>query len=77
MLSGSSEKEEEQSFEAVTDEYGIYTFTNTPYGEYILYWKPEGYQHWIRRLSENSDITLVPGRPVAVRDIETNVKTVN
>ncbi|MBI5150288.1 MAG: hypothetical protein HZA28_05920 [Candidatus Omnitrophica bacterium] len=77
LLTGSSEKEEEQSFEAVSDEYGIYTFTNIPFGEYILYWKPEGSENWIRRLSENPDITLVPGRPVAVRDIETNVKTVN
>jgi hypothetical protein len=77
MFSGSNEKEEEQSFEATTDEFGLYTFTNVPYGEYILYWKPEGNESWIRRLSENPDITLVPGRPVAVRDIETNVRTVN
>lgn len=77
LLTGSNEKEEEQSFEAVSDKYGIYTFTNIPYGEYILYWKPEGSENWIRRLSENPDITLAPGRPVAVRDIETHVKTVN
>lgn len=77
MFSGSQEKEEEQSFEAITDEFGLYTFKNVPYGEYILYWKPEGFGNWIRRLSENPDITLVPGRPVAVRNIETNVRTVN
>ena len=77
MFSGSQEEEEDQSFEAITDEFGLYTFKNVPYGEYILYWQPEGHQHWIRRLSENPDITLVPGRPVAVRNIETNVRTVN
>lgn len=77
MFSGEKEEEEQQSFEAVTDEHGLYTFTNVPYGEYILYWKPEESDHWIRRLSENPDITLVPGRPASVRDIETNVKTVN
>lgn len=78
MFSGSEEEEEEErSFEATTDEFGLYTFANVPYGEYILYWKPEGHEHWIRRLSENPDITLIPGRPVAVRDIEANVRTVN
>lgn len=77
MLSGATEEEAEDSFEAVTDEHGIYTFTNTPYGEYILFWQPEGSESWIRRLSENPDITLIPGRPVAVRDIEANVRTVN
>lgn len=77
LLSGSKEGKEESSFEAVTDEYGIYTFTNIPYGEYILYWKPKGSEHWIRRLSENPDIVLVPGQPVSVRNIETSVKTVN
>ncbi len=77
MFSGSMEEEEKQTFESVTDEFGLYTFKNVPYGEYILYWKPEGSQSWIRRLSENPDITLVPGRPVAVRNIETNVRTVN
>jgi|GEM_PF-3024280 len=69
--------QEQKSFESITDEQGIYTFTNVPYGEYILYWQPEGSEQWIRRLSENPDITLVPGRPVSVRNIETNVKTVN
>ena len=77
ILSGSGEKMDKESFEAVTDEHGIYTFTDIPYGEYILYWKPAGVTHWIRRLSENPDSTLVPGRPVSVRDIETNVRTVN
>ncbi len=67
----------QQSFESITDEQGIYTFTNVPYGEYILYWQPAGSEQWIRRLSENPDITLMPGRPVSVRNIETNVKTVN
>jgi len=67
----------QQSFESVTNEQGIYTFTNVPYGEYVLYWQPEGSEQWIRRLSENPDITLMPGRPVSVRNIETNVKTVN
>lgn len=77
LFSGSEEGKEKQSFESVSDEHGIYTFTNVPYGEYILYWKPEGSKDWIRRLSENPDIALVPGRPVSVRNIETNVKTVN
>ena len=77
LLTGSTEKEEEQSFEAVSDKYGIYTFANIPFGEYILYWRPEGTNDWIRRLSENPDITLAPGRPVTVRDIEANVRTVN
>ncbi len=77
MFSGSEEKEEEESFKAITDEFGLYTFKNVPYGQYILYWKPKGSKNWIRRLSENPDITLVPGRPVAVRNIETNIRTVN
>ena len=77
LLSGSEEKAEKESFEAVTDEHGLYTFADIPYGEYILYWKPEGSENWIRRLSENPDIALAPGRPVAVRNIETAVKTVN
>lgn len=77
IFAGSGEKMDKESFGAVTDEHGIYTFTDIPYGEYILYWKPAGVTHWIRRLSENPDITLVPGRPVSVRDIETNVRTVN
>ncbi len=67
----------QQSFESITNEQGIYTFTNVPYGEYILYWQPAGSGQWIRRLSENPDITLMPGRPVSVRNIETGVKTVN
>ena len=77
MFSGIQEEEEEQSFEAITDEFGLYTFKNIPFGEYILYWQPEGSKNWIRRLSENPDITLVPGRPIAVLDIEANVRTVN
>ena len=77
LLSGSNTEKAEQSFEAVSDEHGIYTFTSIPYGEYILYWKPEGQENWIRRLSENPDITLVQGRPVAMHDIEANVRTVN
>ena len=77
LLSGSNAEKAEQSFEAVSDEHGIYTFTDIPYGEYILYWKPEGQEQWIRRLSENPDITLIQGRPVAMHDIEANVKTVN
>ncbi len=77
LFSGSETGKEEQSFEAVSDEHGVYTFTNVPYGEYILYWKPEGSEHWIRRMSENPDIALVPGRPVSVRNIETNIRTVN
>ncbi len=77
LLSGSNTEKAEQSFEAVSDEHGIYTFTNIPYGEYILYWQPEGQDQWIRRLSENPDITLIPGHPAAMRDIEANVKTVN
>lgn len=77
MFSDSGGKEE-KTFEAATDAKGIYTFTNVPYGEYILYWKPAGTMHWIRKLSENPDITLIPGHPVVnVRDIDTNVKTVN
>ncbi len=67
----------QQSFESMTNEQGVYTFTNVPYGEYVLYWQPPGSGQWIRRLSENPDITLMPGRPVSVRNIETNVKTVN
>jgi hypothetical protein len=77
LLSGSAAEKEAQSFEAVSDEHGIYTFTRIPYGEYILYWQPEGQVEWIRRLSENPDITLIPGHPAAMRDIEANVKTVN
>lgn len=77
LLSGSNTEKAEQSFEAVSDEHGIYTFTNIPYGEYILYWKPEGQDQWIRRLSENPDITLIQGHPVAMHDIEANIKTVN
>ena len=77
LLTGSNTEKAEQSFEAVSDEHGIYTFTHIPYGEYILYWKPEGQEQWIRRLRENPDITLIQGRPVAMHDIEANVKTVN
>lgn len=78
MFSDSKGKEEDKFYEAVTDANGIYTFTNIPYGEYILYWKPAASMNWIRKLSENPDITLMPGRPVVnVRDIETNVKTAN
>lgn len=65
------------SFEAITDKYGIYTFYNVPPGFHKLYWKPPRESSWIRRVSMEPDVAVKAGKIAYLDDIETNQRILN
>ena len=65
------------SFEAITDKDGVYTFYNVPPGYHKLYWKPLRESSWIRRVSMEPDVVVKAGKIAYLNDIETNQKILN
>lgn len=49
-----------------TDSMGHYSFSQAPPGFYTLFWQPDAKTGWVRRLRENADFEIVPGKLIIV-----------
>lgn len=63
--------------ESVTDDHGVYHFTNIPPGQYKMYWMPPSETGWVRRLKMNPDVVVESGKRVTPKDIEITKRTLN
>jgi len=49
-----------------TDSNGNYSIAQAPPGFYTLFWEPDAQTGWVRRLREDSDFEIVPGKQIVV-----------
>ncbi len=49
-----------------TDSMGHYSFSQVPPGFYTLFWQPDAKTGWVRRLRENADFEIVPGKLIVL-----------
>ncbi len=50
------------SLDAQTDSAGHYYFPKVPPGSYTLFWQPDLQTGWVRRIRENPDLEVMPGK---------------
>jgi hypothetical protein len=53
---------EDLAIDTQTDARGYYSFSQVPPGFYTLFWQPDLQTGWVRRLRENADLEIVPGK---------------
>ncbi len=49
-----------------TDSNGHYSIEQAPPGFYTLFWEPDAQTGWVRRLREDSDLEIVPGKLIVL-----------
>ena len=74
-LSGSSARfrahAEGQEYIEVTDKHGKYRFEQIPPGPYKIKWELPGDTGWIRRIQDRPDVTVIAGKLVVLKPVET------
>ena len=64
-------------FHTTTDKQGRYRFNHIPVGDYKLKWLTPGATSWIRRIADKPDVTVLKGRTVTLKDLETSIPTID
>lgn len=54
------------SLDTITDSQGHYSFSKVPPGSYTLFWQPDPQTGWVRRIRENPDFEIFPGKPAVL-----------
>lgn len=62
---------EEEEYETLTDEDGMFHFRQIPEGNYKIKWELPGDRGWIRRLRDEPDLTISSAHLSIVKSIET------
>ncbi len=62
---------EDEEYETLTDESGMFHFRQIPEGNYKIKWELPGDTGWIRRLRDEPDLTIDSARLSIVKAIET------
>ncbi|MGA2402426.1 MAG: carboxypeptidase-like regulatory domain-containing protein [Syntrophobacteraceae bacterium] len=56
----------EITLDTQTDSGGHYSFPQVPPGSYTLFWQPDLQTGWVRRIRENPDFEIVPGKLIVL-----------